>query len=203
MKFMPGQTIYLTAYFEDSDNDPLTGEAANITFSARYTDDSAAPFTAQAATNELGGGWYNYSYTAGTTAKNFIWWAEHTTEKGFPGGLAEAILIAYTNATHSHSAGTTEQVVFSSSNLNKRAFRGIRLDMNGLANETTVRIKEIIDHGTSNYRVIDSLVWDATMDPGVAIGDIYTNNYIRVTLQSSTAESGAVNVPYTYVLETY
>ena len=84
MKLLKGNSTYLIAYFEDSNNDPVTGQNANITFSYRYTDDSGGA-TAQASTHELGGGWYAYLYTD-TTRLDMVWWANYSGGKDFPGG---------------------------------------------------------------------------------------------------------------------
>jgi len=201
MKLLRGGTAYLPAYFEDSSNTPLTGEVANITYGYRYLDDLGGA-TGVSATKELGGGWYSLSYTD-TTAKDFVYWAEHTTAKGFAGGIVEIDNIRVITSTAVLPATATETSLYSYHTSELKAFRGIRLDMTNVTGETTIRVKEIIDGVYDNFRTIDSVVWDSSMDPGIPIAEFVTDKYVTISAQSSVAEATSRNIPYILVVETF
>jgi hypothetical protein len=76
----------------------------------------------------------------------------------------------------------------------------LRFDMNGLAQNTTVREYEQVDG--VNYQEISAKVFPTDFDPGckvVALRFVQANALYKVTFQSAVAEGAPVNVPYRYI----
>lgn len=203
MKLIRGGSLYLPAYFEDSSNDPLTGESlSNIQFGARYLDNSGGA-TSLTADVELGAGWYAYYYTD-VSGKSLVYWAEHQpgTYKGFPGGIVEIVNVLFAQSTYNHPDSTGQQPAINITATVPSVVRGMRFDMNVVTQDTVIRIKECINGTTTDFRTIDSITWTTSMDPGVPISQFYTQDYVRVTFESLTAEGAARNIPYVYIVET-
>lgn len=195
MKMVKGGDIFLPAYFEDSNNDPVTGAVANVKFHWRSIDDNYGG-TDLAATAELGGGWYNYVLTD-TSGVSFVYWATLTSYKNFPGGVVEVDNINTSAGTFTHTSGTSESSALFSYNplaTGKYAYiRGVFLDMTACTQDTIIRIKQRI---RSNVRTVDSVYWNSSMDAGVVMGEMFTYDWVQITLQSLTAEGASRSVPY-------
>lgn len=199
MKVLRGKSIYLPAYFEDSNNDPVTG-ATTVKFHWRSTDDVDGA-TDLAMTAELGGGWYNYLYTD-TCYKPIIYWATLTSYKNFPGGIVELQNLVYSSSSVLKINTTTEQTLFylnPVTSSQRWIIRGIMLDLVNLTKDTIINVKERID-GT-NARNIASINWNSTMNDGVYIGELYTSNYVYITAQSLVLEGATRVIPYQYHFE--
>ena len=199
MKVLRNGSIYLPAYFEDANNDPVTGATA-VKFHLRTTDDAAGA-TNLSMTAELGGGWYSYLYTDSQN-KPIVYWASLSGYKNFPGGIVELSDVVFSGATKSYSSSTAEQaiVTFGFADFGwKVAFKNMKLDLSNLTKDTIISVREAID-GT-NYRIIDSVRWNTSMEPGVVIGGFYTSRNISFYAQSIEAEGATRSIPYRYAYE--
>ena len=200
MKLIKGGTKELPAFFQDASGDPITGKTlSEVLFDIDYID-GTSPSAGNAATREIGDGWYCYDYTD-SNGKDFIYIARDSTAtyKNFPGGIVEIVKAESGSGTHAHADNTDEQTVKEFALTVLTNIKGFRLDLSNLTQSATVRIYEKID-GT-NYREIDSLEWTTADRDGVAIGEIESDKYVKVTLQSGTGEGASRNVPYRYTQE--
>lgn len=89
-KCVNGTSYVLKGYFENSNNDPVTGKTlSEVKFDLFYDDGTSS--TGNNATAEMGQGWYRYSYTS--NGKAGVWVVRDSTGsyKNFPGGLLESL----------------------------------------------------------------------------------------------------------------
>ena len=195
---LKGTSIYLRAYIQDLAGNPKTGlTLADVTFYINYTDNTA-PASAT-ATYELDKGWYVYLFTD-ALGKNFVYTAEHASYQQFDGAFVEVVDTEEVSGTHNHADSTAEQdVITQAITTTLYKFRSIMLDMTTITQNTTIRVKAKIDGST--YRTIDELEWDASIIPGIVMGDFSSANDVKLTMQSAVGEGSIKNVPYSLILE--
>jgi len=100
----------LKGYLEDASNNPVTGKSLSTVLFDVYYDDGTSSLN-NAATAEMGNGWYRYSYTA--NGKDGVWTVEDSTAtlKQFPGGLLELLCDSQGIATVTTTGTPTTTVV--------------------------------------------------------------------------------------------
>lgn len=104
-------------------------------------------------------------------------------------------------ATFSYLNSGGEQTIFTISTSTRKKVHGIFLDLNTLAEDTTIRVKVKID-GT-NFRTIEPLAWvQGVDDVGVYFpGYFAINQDLQVTMQEGADEGTDRAIPYSYILE--
>mgnify|MGYP001603284125 CR=1 FL=1 len=104
--------------------------------------------------------------------------------------------------SYSQTNDLNEQTVFTTFETGPRILM-CYLDLTNLTQNSTIRLKVVIDGGAANFRTLDTndgrnpyLFVVASDDDGASFGPIYVAAEVRVTIQAGGVEGAARAIPY-------